>query len=187
MTMGNEITGLILAGGKSRRFGSDKARHEIAGLPMVQRVYTALNQVADPVLISVANPSISYELPAVPVYDDFPGAGPLSGMHAGFSVSTTKWVLVCAVDMPFIDARSLRLIAQAALSATEHVDAVISTSRNRIQPLPGCYKSHLVDGLRKHLEREQLSLMNWLDTLRTSTVHLDEHTLQNINAPTDLQ
>jgi molybdopterin-guanine dinucleotide biosynthesis protein A len=44
--------GLILAGGQSRRFGSDKAVHAVAGSPMVARVYAAVAGVADPVLIS---------------------------------------------------------------------------------------------------------------------------------------
>ena len=96
--------GLIVAGGASRRFGRDKARHPVDGAPMIARVHEALATVAHPVVVSVGTGDASYAdvLPddVTHVRDRHADAGPLAGLDAGFRALSSAWVLVAACDMP---------------------------------------------------------------------------------------
>jgi molybdopterin-guanine dinucleotide biosynthesis protein A len=114
-----DVTGIIVAGGRSSRMGQDKALLELQGATMLERTAAALQQVAERVIV-VARDMQGYGpigLETVP--DIYPGLGPLSGIHAGLSASTTEWGIVVACDMPFVQPEVLRaLLAQTANGAT---------------------------------------------------------------------
>ena len=104
------VAGLLLTGGASTRMGTDKALVEIGGRRLVDRAAAALAQVADPVL--EVGPGWS-AFPAV--REDPPGTGPLAAVAAGVAALRAGGhdgpVIVLAVDMPFVTADLLRLLA----------------------------------------------------------------------------
>ncbi|MFQ5572361.1 MAG: molybdenum cofactor guanylyltransferase, partial [Rhodothermales bacterium] len=106
------VTGLILAGGQSRRFGSEKARYPVAGRPMMVHVIEAVSSVTAALLLSVREDTAGWLHHAFPgvrtVTDRYDDAGPLAGLHAGLMEATTPWVLAVACDMPFVTADVLR-------------------------------------------------------------------------------
>lgn len=133
------LTGIVLAGGASSRFGSDKARALFEGQPLFARVCTALAATCDEV-IAVAAPG--RELPPVPVplrivADEHPGAGPLGGLITGMKAAAGGRVFAAACDLPLLDAATVTIIA----SALERPGAAAAVPRvaGRLQPLAAAY------------------------------------------------
>lgn len=99
---------LILAGGRSRRMGRDKVWLDLDGQPLVERVARRVLPLADEVIFSTRTPDRFVALqnalgvPAQIVEDQYPGAGPLAGIHAGLKVARHDLLLALAADMPFV-------------------------------------------------------------------------------------
>lgn len=109
------ITGIILAGGQSRRMGRDKALLEIGGVPVVSRVAAELSRVAGRIAV-VSSREEDYRFLGVPVIPDpeaFAGMGPLAGIRAGLAWAGTEWCVVCACDLPFASAETIRVLLKA--------------------------------------------------------------------------
>ncbi len=114
------MAAVILAGGTSRRFGSDKAWAEWYGRPVLEHLVRALAPVCDPVLV-VARPGQT--LPALPpaavtVRDPahVSGQGPLAGLLAALRWLDARGhgrLFLTATDMPFIDGATARTVADA--------------------------------------------------------------------------
>jgi molybdopterin-guanine dinucleotide biosynthesis protein A len=109
-----DITGLILAGGASRRMGADKAFLEIEGQPLIARVHAVLAPLFAEVLIAAGSPTPERgPFPARALYDETPGQGPLGGLVAGLKVARTPWVFMVACDMPTLDPRVIAHVSTA--------------------------------------------------------------------------
>jgi molybdopterin-guanine dinucleotide biosynthesis protein A len=116
-------TGVILAGGRSRRFGGvDKTRLPLGGRTLLQRALDALTPITDAQLVVGTAPR-----PGVPVIADrFPGAGPLGGILTALATIETSHALILAADLPFISGSLLRDVqragADAAAAVVKHPD-----------------------------------------------------------------
>jgi molybdopterin-guanine dinucleotide biosynthesis protein A len=136
-------SGLILAGGRSTRFGGEeKSLKLIGGKRMICRVIDALCPTVDELIISVRDerqrdllyPFISgHEF----VYDEVRGIGPLSGVYAGLGRAKGDYVAVVACDMPMISASAIRLLFEKARG---HEAAVPRHPDGLIEPLHAVYK-----------------------------------------------
>ena len=96
----SDVSGYVLAGGKSSRMGQDKALLELAGKPLVLRAVEKLQQVCGEV--SILGNREELEVYAPLVRDLHEGCGPLGGIEAALAHSTKAWHLLMAVDMPFL-------------------------------------------------------------------------------------
>jgi molybdopterin-guanine dinucleotide biosynthesis protein A len=183
------VAGLIVAGGGSRRFGDDKARHRIAGMPMIARVHSALAAVADPVVVSVGTTGASYAdvLPSdiVHVRDRHADAGPLAGLDAGFRAVRSDWVLVAACDMPHVTPDGFCTLLRGRHEA---VDAVVGCSdEGRLHPLFACYRrERTLDAVQACLSEEAYALFALLDRLAVRDVEVPSDVVHNVNRPQDL-
>lgn len=179
-----DVSGLILAGGASRRFGTDKARHPVEGTPMIRRVYDALAPLVTDVLVSVRPTTPPLPIPATPVVDRYE-AGPLAGLHAGLHVATTPWVLAVACDLPFLTRDVLgRLLA----ARDEEARAVVPrTPDGRLQPLCACYPASAADTAERLIHRGSRALHALLDELRPlHVIDVPAEPLRNVNRKRDL-
>jgi molybdopterin-guanine dinucleotide biosynthesis protein A len=92
---------VVLAGGKSTRFGSNKALIEYDGKTFLQQIIERLQPFAKEVVIAGFHPE--YELVGIPVLaDKMEGIGPLGGIYTALTYSTTPWILVMTCDMPLV-------------------------------------------------------------------------------------
>ncbi len=178
-------TGLILAGGASRRFGSDKRRHLVQGRAMIHRVHDAVAAVAAPVWVSVRDPADRPLGPDVPVViDAVPGAGPLAGVVAGLQRLEAEWLLVVACDLPLLRADALHALIDAARPGTAAV--VARGGDGRPQPLCACYHRAVRDVAEAHLAARRLALHDLLAALDpVRFVRLPDDVLLNVNHPSD--
>ncbi|PSP28308.1 molybdenum cofactor guanylyltransferase [Halobacteriales archaeon QH_2_65_14] len=105
-------SGVILAGGRSTRFGEgDKAVADLAGTPMIRRVADRLRNVVDDLVVNcrpeqtpaLRNAMAGYPLDVGYAEDETPDRGPVAGIRNGLAVAGGEYSLVVACDMPFVD------------------------------------------------------------------------------------
>jgi molybdenum cofactor guanylyltransferase len=126
---------IVLAGGRSSRFGRDKLAEPIDGVPMLERAVGAVAGVVDEVLVVVA-PGAAAALPAGARRIDDARAfeGPLAGVDAGLAATRAEIVLVVGGDMPSLVPAVLRRLVDALGDPT--VDAAVLEADGRRRPLP---------------------------------------------------
>jgi molybdenum cofactor guanylyltransferase len=138
--------GIVLAGGRSRRFGRDKLRADYDGQPLLWRPLRALAAAGCPEIVTVIGPVAP--VPAIPpelgsivrfARDPEPFAGPLVGLHAGLSATGATYVLVVAGDQPALRPELLVALAQAIAvpdGAPTAAAAVLVDPLGMTRPLP---------------------------------------------------
>jgi molybdopterin-guanine dinucleotide biosynthesis protein A len=160
------LTGILLVGGASSRFGSPKAHAEFQGETLAERMWRLLGEVCDE-RIAVGQ---SDDLPFSAFADE--GTGPVAAIAAGLRTAAHEVALVVPVDMPLLTGEALRLLAGACR------DAAVAQAG----PLPCAVARRALPAF----ESGERRLRTVLDALDTARVELDERLLANVNAPADL-
>lgn len=128
--------GFVLAGGKSTRMGTDKALLQFRGRTMLDHALETLQAVC-PTPAIVGDPAAFAAYRNV-IPDVFPGCGPLGGIHAALSSTTSALNAVLAVDMPFVSSELLNFL----ISAAESSGAVVTVPRTSRGFQPTCAVYH---------------------------------------------
>jgi len=127
---------LILAGGKSRRMGRDKAWLEVAGRPLLARQIELARQAgADEVFVSGRADADYAAFGCAVLHDLYPGAGPLAGVERGLAAATAPLLLVLAVDLPRMTVEFLQRLLQECRAET----GVVPEMRGRLEPAVAVY------------------------------------------------
>ncbi|GAB6991246.1 molybdenum cofactor guanylyltransferase [Paenibacillus pini] len=179
-----EITGGILAGGRSSRMGSNKALLEIEGITVIERITKQLSPVVSEMMISANEKQDYLFLGKVIVQDSYPGKGPLAGVHSLLAAANTPWCIVCACDMPFVTTDIFRVLVDAASLVsgglqTDRVQAILPITGGRIQPLLAAYHRSAFPSLEQMLQADKLRMTDWLDHLRVRYLTEEELTQQS--------
>ena len=169
------LTGVLLVGGASRRFGSPKALALLDGETLAARAWRLLGEVCDERL-AVGKQADAPELPFPLLDDGTVVRAPLAGIVAGLRAAAHDVAVVLPVDCPLLDAPALRSLAAACRDA-----AVPQTG-----PLPGAYARSALPVLERRLAAGQLRLRDALAELETVVVQLDPQMLVNVNEAADL-
>lgn len=155
--------GIILSGGKSSRMGTNKALLKINELPNIARVKNELEHLVEEIIL-VSNDVETYRfLELNTVCDDYPGQGPLAGIHAGLKHSSYDLNLVVACDMPFVSAKLGQMLL--ALTVTEEYDAVIPIINGKQQPLFAVYRKGIFPKIEKCIREGNLRIKQLLKEL----------------------
>ncbi len=157
--MGESVAGLVLAGGKSSRFGSDKASALLAGRPMLQWVVSALGSTCDSIVVVRAAgqvlPGIDSPVPLNVVEDEYPGKGPLAGLVSGFPAVRADVCFAVSCDSPLVRPE---LVAWLAGEAAGH-DIVCPYVEEFLQPLCAVYRpTTCLPVFRDFVERDILKI-----------------------------
>lgn len=165
-----DVTGIVLAGGLSRRLGRDKAVEHIDGRPLINRVLDNLSQIADELVVVVNTPRRARELPlpasVIPAVDIYPNAGSLGGIFTGLSASSNEWGIVVACDMPFLN---LDLLA-CLLSFRAAHDVVVPVINHRPEPTHAVYSKVCLPAIETRLKVKDLKIAKFFDDVRTKYV-----------------
>jgi molybdopterin-guanine dinucleotide biosynthesis protein A len=105
---------IVLAGGRSRRMGSDKTRLAVAGVPLLDRVLLAVAGAGRVVVVGEERPTA---LPVRWTLEQPPGGGPAAGLGAGLTQVEAEHVAVLAADLPLLSAQVVRALRLAAMGA----------------------------------------------------------------------
>ena len=109
-----KTTGLILAGGQSKRMGQDKGTLIWRGKSLVEHVTETFRELCDEILISSNDPSMTSESGII-VRDNFTGIGPIGGIEAGLSIAQNPLVLVLSCDTPLVPSELFSYIIPSLL------------------------------------------------------------------------
>lgn len=170
------IDGYVLAGGASRRMGSDKSQLMLGGETMLRRAASALRTVSDRVTVVGVSPENSDGLPFIPDefgLDDGQRRGSIVGLHAALKDSTAELTAVLACDMPFVDGELFKRLVSSIL---DDVDAVVPVQPDgRLQPLCALYRrGACLPVVEEMLKAGDWKLQNLLSRVRTRSVEFDE-------------
>jgi molybdopterin-guanine dinucleotide biosynthesis protein A len=170
------VTGVLLVGGASRRFGSPKALARIGDETLAERAWRILGETFD-TRIAVGKAADALDLP-FPVLDDGTEVrAALAGIVAGARAARTDVVVALPVDVPLVTPDSLRALARACADA-----AVTHTG-----PLPASVRRSALPELERRLAAGEYELHGAFAALETVTVHVDASELVNVNTPDDLR
>ncbi|MCH7923060.1 MAG: molybdenum cofactor guanylyltransferase [Nitrospinae bacterium] len=185
------MTGAILAGGESKRMGLNKAFVEVGGIPIIERALKVLQGLFDEVFIVATRPE-PYAHLGFPVHTDLlPGNDSLGGLHAALSYSSGEACFLCACDMPFLNPRLIRYLAELASGA----DAVVPKSPDGLQPLHSVYTKNCLPAIEEGIAAGRLKLADLVSRINVRMVEGAELTdldpewrsFFNINRMDDLE
>lgn len=150
--MFNNISGVILAGGASKRFnGIIKAKIIIDGETIISRIIEILGGLFDEIIIVTNTPAEFGEYNNLKIVsDEFLNKGPLGGIHSAMKESDREALFVVAGDMPLLD-REL-IVKQIDFYNDNKCDVLIPRIDQYIEPLHGIYKKTLFRNLEDYLE-----------------------------------
>lgn len=181
-----DVTGVLLAGGQSRRMGYDKARIEMAGHTLVSRSLDLLCRYFTQVLIAGDRPDLAQ--PGIPaIADIYPGSA-LGGLCTGLQAARTDWIFVAPCDMPYPDARILELLVKER----NGFDAVVPRTPAGYEPVFAIYHKNCLQHMEEMLQQCQYRIYDFYQ--RINIYYLDwqqmpdgwERSLLNINTPEQL-
>jgi molybdopterin-guanine dinucleotide biosynthesis protein A len=182
------MTGVILAGGKSKRMGQNKALMDHRGKPLIQHVLETIRPLTERQMI-IGDPAL-YEGFGVPVHADaFTGKGPLAGLHSALKHSTTDLNFIVGCDMPNID-RSI--LDHLSGHLDESHDAFVPIHDGLIEPLCAIYHKRCLSSFAECVETDVLKLSEAFVTVRVKFVPVgagtnleDLYVFKNLNTPQD--
>jgi molybdopterin-guanine dinucleotide biosynthesis protein A len=178
------LTAIILAGGKSSRMGEDKGLMSLFGKSMIEYVLEEAKKLTDKVII-IANNS-DYKKYGHPVFTDLiPNKGPLGGIYTGLTKSETQQNLILSCDVPFVKKELLDFLWEKF----DESDVIIPQKEERIHPLIGFYKKDCTDVLKKQVEKGELKIRKALNLVQLNVVEANQfpaEMFRNINSKKDL-
>jgi molybdenum cofactor guanylyltransferase len=193
------ISGILVAGGASRRMGRDKRTLAVDGEPLIVRVARVVAGLCDELVVATRRGDpFDRDLlaPFAPVWvcDAYSNAGPLAGIQAGAAAARGGLLFVVAVDMPLLTPSVLRLLVDRAAERSD-VEAVVMRSERGLEPLLAVYRPTVEPVARALLDAGERRAAALLDRLRVTSVGPDEWQLAaqgrdvalNVNEPADLE
>lgn len=180
------LTGIILAGGKSSRMGTDKGLLHYNKKPFIQHSINALAPLVSKTII-VSDHDTHDGFNVERITDLLKGAGPVSGIYSGLAHSKTPYNIVLSCDVPMINTPVLQLLID---NYNAHHDIIQAQVNDKTMPLIALYKTTVKSTFKTLLENNERRLRKAVNACSVKNVHLDKtHHINtaNINTTTDLK
>jgi molybdopterin-guanine dinucleotide biosynthesis protein A len=188
------VSGIVLAGGMSRRLGRNKALEPINGEPLISRVIGRLSQLSNQTVVVVNSNERATVLPlpdsAKTVVDIYPDKGSLGGIFTGLSAAGNDWGIVVACDMPFLNVALLTHM----LELRNGYDAVVPVLDGRPEPTHAIYSKVCLPHIERKIRADDLKIAGFFDDVRVNLVpeevvtrfDAELHSFFNVNTQEDL-
>jgi len=181
------VTGVILAGGRSSRMGSNKALLPYRGGRFIEAIHRLFGELFDEVLLVTNTPEQYAFLSCRKVPDLYPGAGALAGLHAGLHHSRTSHIFAVACDMPYLNAPLIRQLADLRRRA----DVVIPEGDKGDEPLHAVYGKMCLGPMERALAEGRRRIVSFFPEIRVyhvsrskvAEIDPDFGSFKNINTP----
>ena len=188
----SDITGVILAGGQSRRMGFNKAEAEMHGESMLIRMIDKFKEITPAIVVSSG--TVTYpNIPWPQISDEHPLCGPLGGIYSVLKASNTSLNLVVSCDIPLIPISLLKYIVTSAAES----DALITVPvdhEGQLHMTCAVYRKEVLPFLEQQIHAHAFKMKDLLDLvsveyIKISKEHLlyDEHAFMNVNKPSTLE
>lgn len=196
MKNNKQITGIILAGGKSSRMGSDKGFVMYKNKAFIQHIIEAIKPLVKDIIIVSDNPDYDIftlrlrsggNFPVKRVNDLIEGAGPLAGVYTGLHYTTTDTNLVVSCDVPLINTETLKKLTE---QIEDTIDIIQLESKGKTMPLIAMYNKRCKITFYNLLQEGERRLRVALKNMKVKTITLNENQEKyttNINTPSNLK
>ena len=186
----DKITGVILAGGESRRMaGQDKGLIKLAHIPMLEYIIKTFNPQVSNLIINANRNHEQYAKYGLKIItDELSGfCGPLAGMAATLPVIDTEYMVTVPCDSPFIPDDLVARLSTALLK--ENADISVAHSGERLQPVFCLLSKAVSPSLNTYLKNGERKIDRWFAQQHTAIADFSDipETFDNINTPIDLE
>ncbi|WP_129633334.1 molybdenum cofactor guanylyltransferase [Candidatus Oscillochloris fontis] len=192
------LSGIIVAGGRSRRMGWDKRRARLwgpAGPTLLEHTVALLTPLCHEVIVVLNDPQAWPGLAARCVEDYYPGTGVLGGLYTGLRSATCPTALVVAADMPMLNPALLQAMITTCFEGDILIPVARSdTNRSGYEPLHAIYRTQCLPHIQAALTAGSYAIHDLLAQLHLSifpAAQMDSYdphgyALRNLNTPDDL-
>ncbi len=186
----NQVTGIVLAGGRSSRMGEDKSLMMLNGKTMVEYAIDALKPFCNRVIVS--SNQLVYDFTGCQVWqDEGENQAPIVGIYSSLKQSNTEFNFILSCDMPLIGNKLIDYLLECSLD----FEITVPIHDNMmIEPLCGVYKKSVTGILKQSIDEHQLSLKECINKTIHRFVEIDKqltffapNLFKNINTPTDFE
>ena len=186
----NDITAVILAGGKARRMsGEDKGLITLHGRPMIDYIIHALQPQVGNILVNANRNTEQYAAFGLPVIADMLGDyfGPLAGMASGMNATQTTFIVTAPCDSPIIPVSLVKTLYRALQE--NQADISVAHDGERMQPVFALLRCSLLASLLDYLNEGGRKIDTWFgqQPLALADFSKSPDTFLNLNTPEDKQ
>lgn len=181
------MTGIILAGGKGRRMGRNKAFIDSGGVPLFERVYRVFKEIFSEIII-VTNDVLPFErYEAILQRDIILNKGALGGLYTGLFHSSNYHAFCSACDMPLLNPRVIEYMTEER----DEYDVIVPKTHDGLHPLHAIYSKKCLNPMRQLLDRDDLKIVDFFGQVRVRYIEemeireFDPHMRSVINVNTE--
>lgn len=164
------MTGIVLAGGRSRRMGFNKAFIEFNSRRLIDHSVELLKEIFEEVIVVVKDVRTYTYLNVRIVRDLIEEQGSLVGLYSGLLSSSSEYNFIAACDMPFLKKEVIHYLA----SLTKGYDAVIPLYNGHYEPLHGIYSRRCLKVLEERIRERDFRITSIFKTLNVRVVKEEE-------------
>ena len=173
------ISGVLIAGGKSRRMGRDKRFLTVGGTSLFDRTLRLLEQVFSETIVVLAEPVESLDTRGSRVvYDVIPNVGSLGGLYTGLMTASRSAIFAVACDMPFLSSDVIRFMASFDTTA----DIVVARLESGFQPMHALYSQPCIPFLKAMADKRDLKIQKLYGTQHLQVTIVDEVDLSTVGS-----
>lgn len=186
-----DVSGVILVGGKSSRYGSNKALVKINGVPLIERVIGVMGRVFEN-LILITNTPDEYAHLGLPMHEDIiKGLGPIGGLYTGLTVMPDDAGFFVACDMPILNHDLIHYMVKERGSS----DVVVPRIKGMMESLHALYGKECLSSVKRLIDSQEYQILRIFNEV--SVRYIDEDEIRrfdpelrcfiNINRPEELK
>ena len=186
-----DVSGVVLVGGKSSRYGSNKALAQLHGVPLIERVLGVMGRVFEN-LVLITNTPDEYAHLGLPMHEDIiKGLGPIGGIYTGLNVMPDDAGFFVACDMPFLNHDLIHYMVTERGSS----DVVVPRIKGMVESLHALYSKGCLSPVKRLIESREYQIFQIFNDV--SVQYIDEDKIRrfdpalrcfiNINRPEELK
>jgi FdhD protein len=180
-------TAVILAGGKSARFGTPKSLVPVDGIPLVAWLTEQIKKAGiDNIYLSTDETDVFSSIGFECILDEYKESGPLAGIHSALKKTRADSILVLSCDMPKITSDEIAILLNSAIESD--ADLIYVSTPLREHPLCAVYKKGILPAITNALEKRNLSVLDFCHEVKSELVFFNDETpFLNLNSPDDMK
>lgn len=164
-----KINAVLLAGGQSSRFGSDKALLPFAGKTLIEYIYNKLLLNFNQVIVVGSRDKYSFLKEAEIREDIYQDKGPLAGIYTGLFYSESRYNFICGCDMPFLNRHYFDFLKNKA-AENPGAEIIVPEYRGYLEPLAALYQLSLLAEIKKQIINDNLKIKSFYDQSRKKII-----------------
>lgn len=186
----NDLSGIILSGGKSIRMGRNKAFIEIDGKPIIHRIQSLFEKVFNETIIVTNQKELFLSFNSKIYTDLIPQRGVLGGLYTGLFFSSFPYSFCVACDMPLLKEGLINYL----IKKIEDYDVIVPRTKDGLQPLHAIYSKHCLGPIRNIMDEGKYKIIDIYPMVNVRVIEEDEfifldpsrESFINVNTPEEL-